>query len=628
MAAVRAAVPPDINGVLDDEAWRQGTAAEGLWLTDAQRAPADQTTVVTTYDDTALYFAFTALDARPDLMGATQSGRNALDDLVTVEVGSRHDHGLVSRFTVTVHGVRSGTMADAHAPRPGRAAWRAAAQRTPQGWTAELAIPFELLDYDPAAGTLALNFARYQHRTRESSEWASVARGRLTLERGQVANLQSPERRADDTLAIRHYLSGGRDLDTGFDLRHQWRGALTSVVAVHPDFSIVDAGVPGLGFSHTEKYVSDRRPFFRDGADFFGSGEVFHSGRIDTFDVGLKTFGRVDGYQVGLLAVTTVDGERTNYVGRIAREVRRGFDLSATLVGREHATGHADTLQVHAGGRIGTHLRVDADLARSSGDGTAPGGRRRGEIAYRASHFYSGVWADHTDPEYLPAMGFLAGDIMGTVGRGTYAGYTRSFGSWTRQADVSVAYDTRDTLTGLPQRESMSVYAGLATAANVRFNTGVTSGVYRPRGPRPGEWTDALNEDRFYLASAFYESPGGRFGYGAQYSWGVGTANEYDSLAPSVWVAPSSRLLVSYSFERATDGVVHQQHVLSGNWQITPEQSIAGRWVDYDGGYYKLSYRRALAHGVDAVGVYTADPYVASSLDLKLIWSLQPSARN
>jgi hypothetical protein len=432
---------------------------------------------------------------------------------------------------------------------------------------------------------------------------------------------------SDNQLAFRRYVSGGSDPDTGFDLRYHWRDAMTTVIAVHPDFSIVDGDIAGIGFSHTEKYVADRRPFFRDGADFFGSREAFHSGRIDSFDVGVKAFGRVADYQVGVLAVTTADGKQTNYVGRVAREIAPAVTVGATLGGRELAAGHADTLQLNAGGRIGTHLHLTADMARSAGDGTDAGGRARGEVAYRTSQFSSGLWADRTDSEFLAATGFLASDVMGTVGRGVYASYTRGLSRWAPEGDVSVAYDLRDTLSGLPQRESVSVYGGVMTAAHIRVSTGVTTGVYRARSG-PGEWTDALNDDRYYLASAFYESPTGRFGYGTQYSRGAAGTFEYDSLAPSLWVAPGANVSASYSYERATQGDVQHQHVLAATWQITPIESVAARWADYEGGYYKLTYRRSLARGVDAIGVYTADPYERSSLTVKLIWSRGQFAAN
>ena len=56
-------------------------------------------------------------------------------------------------------------------------------------------------------------------------------------------------------------------------------------------------------------------------------------------------------------------------------------------------------------------------------------------------------------------------------------------------------------------------------------------------------------------------------------------------------------------------------------------QSLAARWVDYDGGYYRVSYRRTLAHSVDAFGVYTSDPYAPGRFNVKLVWALTPFGR-
>ena len=62
--------------------------------------------------------------------------------------------------------------------------------------------------------------------------------------------------------------------------------------------------------------------------------------------------------------------------------------------------------------------------------------------------------------------------------------------------------------------------------------------------------------------------------------------------------------------------------MLSGTWQITEAQALAARWVDDDGGYYRLSYRRCLLESMDAFGVYSSDPYEPRRFDLKLVWTL------
>jgi hypothetical protein len=641
LAANRATAAPVIDGVLDDAVWQRGVVADAFWVSDWQQSPTEQTRVVVLYDDHALYFAFTCLDGEPGRIRATQLTRDAapgLDDRVTVELDPYHNHRSVSHFTVTARGTQSDATAGGRARnREWKGVWSAAVARTPSGWTAEIAIPFDILEFDVQADTFGINFSRYQNRTREWSHWADLTPQRLPEEAGHLTGLRLPSAAVPGRLSVMQYLSGGtggmntaasgRALATGADVRYQWRSAMTSVVSARPDFSDTDADAPGIGFSYNEKFAKDRRPFFQEGAAFFGSREIFHSGRIEQFDVGVKTFGRVTNHQLGILATTDASTGRTDYAGRIVREVGPAFNLGATLAGRDTATTASNTLQVQAAGRLGRNLRVTADAARSTSD-LGNGTRRRGEIAYHQTHWYSGGWVDHTDPEYFPSEGFIAADLIGTDGRGAYGGYNRASGDgWMRRADASVSYERRDTATGLRQRETASIYAGAETSADIQLNAGMTIGTYRPRGSLPGRWTDVVNDDQFYLTSAYYQSPTGQFGYGAQYSWGVAGPQDYDSLTPSFWLAPSSHLSLAYSFERADQDHVQHQHVLSGTWEITDAQSFAARWTEYDGGYYRVSYRRALRHGVDAFGVYTSDPYVPRRLNVKVVWTLLPNQR-
>jgi hypothetical protein len=633
----RTATAPVIDGVLDEPVWQSGGVAETFWVSDLQRAPDDQTKVVVLYDDHAIYFAFTCFDDRPDLIRAMQVTRDAapgLDDRVSIELDPFHNHRFISRFTVTARGTASDAIAGRSRKLEQKGAWSAAAQRTPFGWTAEIAVPLELLEYEAGTETFGINFIRYQNRTKEWSEWANVTPRRLPEEAGHLTGLQLPSSPGGTRMALVQYVSSaaGKDLGgtrSGFDLRYQWRRALTTVVSARPDFSGIDVEAPTIGFSYNEKFVSDHRPFFQEGAVFFGDRELFHSGRVDSFDVGVKTFGRVADYQVGILATTDADKGRTDYVSHVVREIGPAFNVSATLAGTARDTIDSNTVQLQAGGRLGRNVRVKGNIAQSASERGAGAGRRgRGEIAYEASHFYSGGWADRTDDAYAPANGFLAADLLGTTGRGAYGGYTDAFsGSWLRRADASVSYDARTTSTGLVQRETASIYAGAETATNIQLNAGMTRGVYRPRGGAVGSWTNTLNDDRYYLASAFYQSPTGQFGYGAQYSWGVAGTQDYDNLAPSLWLSPTSQFSFAYSFERATQDRVLHQHVVSGTWAISSEQSLAARWVDHDGGYYRVSYRRSLGPGVDAFGVYTSDPYDPGRLNMKVVWSWLPFRR-
>ena len=635
VAAQRTATPPVIDGTADEAVWTAGATTESFWVSGKGQPAADQTRVVVLFDGHALYFAFTCFDRSPDLSRAGQVTDDAggFDDRVSVELDPWHDHRSISRFTVTARGAKSDDTAGGRAQnRQRKGDWQAAAQRTASGWTAEMAIPFELLEFDPQSDTFGINFVRYQDRTRERSEWADLTSQRLAEEAGHLTGLQLAPAPALERLTLMQYVVGGmgpaayrqpvNQMNGGMAVRYQWSPTMTSVLSTQPDFSGVFGDLPGLGFSHNEKFVRDKRPFFLEGGTFFGEREVFNSSRIESFDVATKTFGRIDHYRVGVLATTDRDTGRTDYVSHVVREVGPAFNVSATAAGKNQEAANDTTLQLQAGGRVSRHIQMKAAMAGTSTDRMGRGMRGRGELGYTTADWRSGAWLDYTDADFLP-NGYLAGDVIGTTGHGAYTSYTRSFAhSAMRRADASVSYDVRDTISGLRQREKASIYAGGETARNVEVNATMTLGDYRPRtGDRM--WADTLNDDRFYAASAFYNSPTGLFGGGANYSWGVTGVAEYATLSPNVWLAPNPHFSVAYSFERAAYDAVQRQHVVSGTWEISAAETLAGRWVDYNGGYYRLSYRRSLNRGVDAYGAYTSDPYNPARLTAKLVWTLR-----
>ena len=118
IAAQRTAVPPVVDGAIDDPAWSDALVATGFWVSQLRQAPSDETSVQVLYDDEALYFAFICSDARPGKIRALQITRDAspgLDDRVTVELDPHHNHRSVSRFTVTARGTQSDAMAGGRA---------------------------------------------------------------------------------------------------------------------------------------------------------------------------------------------------------------------------------------------------------------------------------------------------------------------------------------------------------------------------------------------------------------------------------------------------------------------------------------------------------------------------------
>src|SRR5258705_12292951 len=80
-AVVRTAQPPKIDGVLDDEAWKQAPMPTDEWVSynplRGNKMPAElRTEVRIAYDDRNIYFAFHCFDNEPDKIRTTISRRD------------------------------------------------------------------------------------------------------------------------------------------------------------------------------------------------------------------------------------------------------------------------------------------------------------------------------------------------------------------------------------------------------------------------------------------------------------------------------------------------------------------------------------------------------------------------
>jgi hypothetical protein len=208
------------------------------------------------------------------------------------------------------------------AKREWRGEWQAVAKRTPEGWQVEMVIPWRVLNR-PTAQTpvpMGINFTRYQARTRVMSRWSQY---QLSSKPENIAVWQGVIPPANTQQARLQFLSyitpewnenrEERSLRGGLDVRYAPTTQLTAVGSWNPDFRNIESAIEGIEFSRSERFLSEARPFFNEGSDFFtlssqyGIGRIFYSRRIDEFDTGLKFFGKpAPHWSVG--ALTTFGG--------------------------------------------------------------------------------------------------------------------------------------------------------------------------------------------------------------------------------------------------------------------------------------------------------------------------------
>ena len=153
--AVRAIGPISLDGQLDTEEW-MGAARLGAFVQfEPHRGEAAevQTEVYILYDDLYVYFGFRCFDPEPSQIAAQLTQRDSdllTDDAVLVVIDTFADRRSAYYFSTNL----LGTQADGRITDNGRvventwdAAWRSAAARSDEGWSAEIAIPLASLRF-------------------------------------------------------------------------------------------------------------------------------------------------------------------------------------------------------------------------------------------------------------------------------------------------------------------------------------------------------------------------------------------------------------------------------------------------------------------------------------------------
>jgi hypothetical protein len=494
------------------------------------------------------------------------------------------------------------------------------------------------LNYQPGASTFGVNFLRYHHRTQEWSRWADITPQFLPEEAGHLTGLALPKERLSSPLTLMQYAAAGRNMpnrgggssrsliSTGLDLRYEVSNNLTGLLAVNPDFSQVEDDVLGLAFNYNEKVRSDNRPFFREGAGFFGNRTYFYSNRVPAFDYGLKSFGRMGGVQLGLLA-TQAAGGRRDYVARMLHEVGPAMNVSATVVGTDRPDFTNHLFGFDAAGRIGRHLTLDTGIALTSTRGRAGDGTRaRFMIGREDTRWSAGVGVYQTEKGFFPADGFLASDELETRALRAFVTHGGEFANGPlRSANVGLTFMNANTLTGLFQRQDVTLYGGVETRGDIRVDLSTSLGPYRPRNNETGAWSSTMNYDRLHTASVLFDTRNDRRGYGLVYAWGTLGGGKYSDFAPLFWLKPNPRSFLSYSFEQVESFGRTSQHVLSLGWQLNPERSIAARWVQTGPDHgYRLAFRQQVRRGLDVYAIYNTERFSPERFTIKLVSSLSP----
>lgn len=263
------------------------------------------------------------------------------------------------------------------------AIWDVKTQRSADGWTAEMRIPFRTLRFEPGSKDgWGINFSRRIRRKNEVTFWSPVPRAfnlmRLSMA-GDVTGLEVGAAGRD--LRVKPYVLGNtvrevagksftESLDAGLDAKMAVTRGLTLDATVRPDFAQVEADEQQVNLTQFAQFFPEKREAFLENSGIFYVGDaarlnrvfvpatpdddnlLFFSRRIGIrgdrkplpIDLGARLTGVAGGFGIGLINMQ-VRGDETadanNYsVIRVRKNVARGSDLGVLFMQRQ-STEHS-----------------------------------------------------------------------------------------------------------------------------------------------------------------------------------------------------------------------------------------------------------------------------------------------
>ena len=353
----RVAEGPQIDGRLDDDAWRGATKiTEFVQMNPLEGAPASEATeVYLAYDSNNFYVGVHAHYSDIALIRANRVERDQTtrDDKLTLYFDPFMDQQRAYVFSVNGYGVQGDATLDSggrgggrrrRGPGGGRgggssrpagvipegdtswdALFASAGGLVSDGWTAEMAIPFKSLRY-PSRGSGAAHRWGFQVvRNIESKDeravWSPVSRGifGFLTQMGTLDGMTSlsTSRNLEFLPTVTAVRAGALDKshgtffdnnvspEAGLNVKYGISSNLTADFTVNPDFSQIESDQPQIEVNQRfPLFFSELRPFFLEGQEIFSIPApvtFLHTRTIVDPRFGAKLTGKVGQTTVGVL---------------------------------------------------------------------------------------------------------------------------------------------------------------------------------------------------------------------------------------------------------------------------------------------------------------------------------------
>lgn len=358
--------PIKVDGFLNEPVWEEALEAGGFIQFEPERGkPASATIIVKVlYDERFIYFGFFCYDAQPEKIAAQITKRDAElhdDDAVIVFLDTFHDRRSCYFFMTNL----LGTQHDGRITENGRTRettwdgiWKSAGQKTSFGWSAEIAVDFSCIKYEPGENkSWGLSLGRFIPRILEQSFWTGPLESTQKVSQFGVLKGLDLRKSEKKTQLIPHIISKleekeKSELEAGLDARYAFSQMISGNLTINPDFATVEADQERINLTRFELSLTEKRNFFLEGSEVYRQRiSLFYSRRISDIYGGVKLYGKSGGYEFSGLSAQTKKGdeESANFtIFRLKKDIMKsstiGFLAANKLIGgKNKGTAGIDT---------------------------------------------------------------------------------------------------------------------------------------------------------------------------------------------------------------------------------------------------------------------------------------------
>ena len=283
LPAVVAVSPPPLDGNVDDPRWKAGARVELSNEFNFRKGVDGQSTeAYVLMDAHFLYVGWIAHQSVPVIAQAVTDGGSAgSDDSVEIFLWPGDAQGYYYSFSATPRGTHTESSSEntAFAPR-----WESAGRRTPDGYEVTMRIPLEVLH--AAKGTWRIEFLRNVSSLGLLTLWPYDSAMTSSVDVRYAATLTGvgaivavhatrpkPRLEAYGLVQVTSAAAGGSTSRAGLDFSVP-EGAGAFYGTIHPDYSNVETDQQSIAPTEFERYYSEVRPFFTQGASFYNTTGV------------------------------------------------------------------------------------------------------------------------------------------------------------------------------------------------------------------------------------------------------------------------------------------------------------------------------------------------------------------